>query len=497
MSETNNNSTGKAGNPKVELLISRNPGQAANEGATIDFFRLFSTMKSKRGVFLRLTAALVLIGMAAALFLNVAITPHPSARAILTFNYPGAENGTAPDGGLLETDALKNTYIVTSALSSINLSRKLPASSVAANISAERILSDESKKELEAIAGLDPVSKNYFDAVTSLQLVYTNRMIVTLKNGFVIGGKSYTIPDSELKALLERILDAFRAWMVLEYADTSRPETFIDTGKEIGNDFLEQLDRISDSLRSLSHYAAVRESTFPDFRSPSNGLSFADVKKMIDRELVIENDHIYAHIYLNSISVNPELLLTNLNYKLTQLAISRTEKLSEIAAVETAIENYKKEQIEIIRKEGEDSLSTVISSDYYNSLILNQTSLKQDLSAIDRDISVTQNRIDGFEKISETSQNDISDVETKMQATYSNSVKAAQLLYDLNEELISSGAFNGAMTNSVCAFEKTESSLVKKVGIGVAGGAAMGIFLWFGYALIAEFKLSSGKKEEN
>ena len=497
MQQTDEKTAGGTNNPKVELLISRNPEQQGQDGNVIDLVRLFSTMKKRRGIYLRVCAALILIGMAAALFMNTAFPPHPAAKAIITLNYEGAEEGRAPDGGLLETDALKNTYVVSSALSSIELSEELTPASVADNLKVERILSDETKKELQAISGMDAKSNDYYEAVKALQLVYTNRIVVTLDNGFTIGEETLTIPDAELIRLLDRIIDAFRGWMVTEYADTSRPETFLDTGRDVGNDYLEQLDRLSAFLGSLKKFATARANDFPEFRSSSNGISFADVRTMIDREASVETDNIQAHVYLNSISVDPSLILDTLNFQLDGLKIDRTEKMEDITTVETAIETFKNEQIDILRQEGQASMSATISTDYYNSLVIKHSDLLAELSAVDRKIKQVEDRIAGYTTAATATAAEKNEIEKKIEAACRNCNTIAALLYDLNEELITSGGFGSAMTNSVSALVKDRKSLIKAVGVGVGAGAAAGLVLWFANALVLEFKYSSGKAKED
>ncbi len=497
MQQTDEKTTGGTNNPKVELLISRNPEQQGQDGTVIDLVRLFSTMKKRRGIYLRVCAALILIGMAAALFVNTAFPPHPAAKAIITLNYEGAEEGRAPDGGLLETDALKNTYVVSTALSSVELSKELPPAAVAANLKIERILSDETKKELEAISGMDAKTNDYYEAVKALKLVYTNKIVVTLDNGFTVGEDTLTIPDSELATLLDRIIDAFREWMVTEYADATRPEIFLDTGRDVGNDYLEQLERLSSFLNSLRTFASTRSNNFPEFRSSANGLSFADIRTMIDREASVETDNIQAHVYLNSISVDPSLILDTLNFELDELKIQRSEKLEDITTVETAIETFKNEQIDILRQEGQTSMTTTISTDYYNSLVIKHTDLLAELSAVNRKITQIEDRIAGYQSAAAATSAEKNEIEKKIEAACRNCNTIAGLLNDLNEELISSGGFAASMTNSVSSLVKDKNSLIKAVGVGVGAGAAAGLVVWFANALILELKYSSGKAKED
>ena len=495
--QTEENGAEKNGNPKVELYIKKDRDSGTDGEATIDFVRLFSTMKKRRRFFLKISAALILLGMAAGLFVHTVSQPHPPVRAIVSLNYPGAASGKAPDGSPLETDSVKSAYVVSSALSSVRLSYALPAASVAANIEVERILSDESKKNLDALSGLDKKSNAYYEGVKNLELVYTNRMIVTLKNGFKVGNDEIVIPDSELKTLLESVIERFREWLTAEFADMSKPELILDTGKDVGNDYIDQLDRVSDFLKSLSSFAARRIEAFPSYRSSVNGLSFSDVKTMIDRELNVETAHIYSHIYLNSISVNPSLQLTSLEYRLGQLKIERAELVSGIEAVSASITEYKNELLEIIRTGDSTGTSQAITSDYYNSLIIKYADMTEELADLDESIAKTEDRIEGYSAAVSAGSGEISDVDVKIATAYNNCVTAANLLYSLNDELIESGSFKGALTNSICAFVKTDNPLDKKLIVGVAAGAAAGLLIWFGNALVLEFKYSSAGKEDN
>ena len=121
-------------NKKVEVVVKRD---AAAEGTELDLVRVFSNMGKKKRVYAWLVLFCMLVGLAVPLLRAEMAESTESVSAVISFIYPGAKDGLAPDRTTLDVNYVTSSYILQSAMARTHLSASIPVNALERNISIE------------------------------------------------------------------------------------------------------------------------------------------------------------------------------------------------------------------------------------------------------------------------------------------------------------------------------------------------------------------------
>ena len=149
-------------NRKVEVVVKRD---AAAEGTELDLVRVFQNMGKKKRVYAWLLICCMLIGFAVPLLRAELADPVESVSAVISFIYPGAKEGLAPDRTQLDVNYVTSSYILQSAMDKTHLSASIPVNALERNISLERMLTEETRQNLEVVEKVIALCRMY-DEVT-------------------------------------------------------------------------------------------------------------------------------------------------------------------------------------------------------------------------------------------------------------------------------------------------------------------------------------------
>ena len=506
---------------QIQLVMNR-PEDGEN---TIDLGRVFLNMKKRRRLFAWVLVLCLTAGVCAGL-LWYQLTKAPlTVTSVVTLRYEAPvkvqrekKDGSgmmewiipeepeyapvadlsAPDGSELDVNRITSSYVLQSALNGMNLPADVTAVSVRANIGIQTILTEESRRTKEALAGLaDIKNADAYKQMQTAEMTYQNRFVVTLRNGF---GKADSrqkteLSNEELRLLLDRILSAFNDYLVRTYADVKLPGDVFSAIDTQALDVSDSLDRLRAGLDDLYDYCNEKTDTVKTYRSRQTGWSLEDWAETLRTFRNVDVDSLLAMVNGKGITRDRNALLTGWKYSL-RTAQNELDKVNgSIKETNTILSNYKNDKIFISMQDSDTVRSTRTSTEYYNELILRQAADYEKAANLKATVADYEDRISRLEAMTGT------EVTGEVEAMLNRSVSRAQAIYEQirahMEEVLSSPMYTTYEDHSAAQGEEKSfiSGSAKKVVLGGALGAVIGFGLWFLAGLASEY--SRGKKEED
>ena len=485
---------------KIEVLLKND--EPVEREVELSLLNVFTNMKKS----FRLYAWIILLCMAVGLLAPYSILlikdKTDSVSAVVTYQYGNASEGKTPDGSNLDVNIIKSSNIIAQALKGTHLSKEISVNSVAQNISISHMLTDSAKRSIEIMQKMDDATidmkepEKYVDFVNSMNTgAYRNQYIVTLNNGFGNEKSSVTLDGQEMAALLNNIIDEYEKYFFETYDVFTLPDNTIDDISVDELDYIEWLDNMDDILNNLSNYCTNEaRGRFLNYRSKLDGLSFADINRMVNLVRSARVDYLYAYVYYNGLAKDKERIITRFQYSLRNLDHSLSVINENIANGAALIENYKTSNILISRQNTGDNetqdITTKSITDYYNNLILKQADMYGEKSSTELSIDNLSDRIKLFSGSKSTS---AKTAVVEQEITEVNDI--CRKLYDLArrhaEEIVDSETYRNSFITDIGATDQTSffsGDLIKKMIIGMAAGAFLGFAMWFVTALAAEWK---------
>ena len=493
---------------QIQLVVNSN-----QEEGTIDLGNVFHNMKRKKRIFSWVLVLCLVVGVCTPLLLYQFTKAPLTVSSVVTLRYevPVARDArairegrktlkeaefelvtdlTAPDGMELDLNQITSSYVLQTALDSMTLSKPITADVLRNNLEIQTVLTEESKRTREALAGLaDAKNADAYRQLQTAEMKYENRFIVKLTNKF--GDEDsrvkYELKDTELKLLLDRILTVYNEYLVRTYADVKLPDdtfSIIDT-KDL--DVLDSLDQLRASLDDLYNYCDAKTDTVKRYRSWKTGRSLNDWMETLQTFKSINVDYLYAMVSENAITRDKSALLTGWKYmmRMAQNDLDRTN--DNITETEKLLKNYKNDEVFISMQESDAAKSTKTATEYYNNLILQQTEYYEKAAELKASIADYEDRIKRLDAKTRT------DVTAAVEEELARSMTSAQNMYTNvrvhMEELHESQMYTTFEDHSAPQGKEPNFIIanLKRIIIFVVLFMVLGFGGWFLAALVPEF----------
>ena len=492
----------------------------SDEESSVNLGNVFCNMMRRKRLFAWVLVLCLVLGICAPLLMYQFTKAPLTVSSVVTLRYEApvekdaeairegkktlkeAEFGpvadlTAPDGMELDLNQITSSYVLQTALDSMTLSKPITVTVLRNNIGIQTVLTEESQRVREALAGLaDAKNADAYKQLQTAEMKYENRFIVTLTNGFgdEDSRTKIELKDGELKLLLDRILTVYNEYLVRTYADVKLPDDAFSIIDMQELDVLDSLDQLRAGLDDLYNYCDAKTDTVKNYRSWKTGRSLADWMGTLQTFKSINVDYLYAMVSENAITRDKTSLLTSWKYmmRMAQNDLDRTNV--NIAETEKLLKNYKNDEVFISMQESDAAKSTKTATEYYNSLILQQTEYYEKAAELKASIADYEDRIKRLDAKTRT------DVTTDVEEELARAMASAQSMYanvrEHMEELLESQMYTTFEDHS--APQGKEQSFItanlKKIIIFVVLFGALGCGLWFLAGLAPEF--SKGRKAE-
>ncbi len=263
--------------------------------ATIDLKNVLHNAKVKSRIFAWVLVLCIVIGLTAPLLLYQLNPPMLTASSVVTLKYDVAQektvNGrkvvtyspaqdlTVPDGnGELDLNQIASAYVLQQALEGLQLSQPITSAMLRKNISIERVLTDESRRAQELASKMvDDKNNAAYTQIQNVKMVYDNKFVVRLTNGFTPVGaqdnaKKRVLENGEVILLLDRILSAYNDYLVQTYANVKLPDDELSVIDTENLDLLESLELLQTASDNLYDYCDQKSDAVKAYRSHKDGI---------------------------------------------------------------------------------------------------------------------------------------------------------------------------------------------------------------------------------
>lgn len=485
-------------NRQIQLVVNR-----TNEDETnIDLGNVFHNMKIRKRLFVWVLVLCLVVGICAPLLLYQLSKPELTVSSVVVLRYE--VNGrpvsdlTAPDGTELDLNQITSSYVLQTALDGMALSKALTTTALKRNISIQTVLTEDSQRTKEALAGLaDAKNAEAYTQLQEAEMKYQSRFVVSLTNGFKEDEEDRIVQDlkdDELKQLLDRILTVYNTYLVRTYADITLPDDAISVIDIQNLDVLDSLDQLRSGINKLYNYCDEKTDTVKAYRSWKTGRSLNDWMETLQTFRSINVDYLYSMVSENAITRDKSTLMIGWKYLLREAQNELDEVNERIAETKKLLAAYKNDEVIVSMQESDAAKSTKASTQYYNNLILQQSQDYEKVAELKTTIA------DYTDRINRMGEKEQTEVTEEVEVELAQSIESAKALYEQisahMEEVFESPLYKTYEDHSA-AQGKLPNFLVaslKKMIIGAVVGAILACGIWFLAALLPEF--SKGRKDE-
>lgn len=329
----------------------------------------------------------------------------------------------------------------------------------------------------------------------NVALEYEDSYIVSLKNGFAKkDAKPVYLSGSQMSVLLDCIIGAYGEQLYKTKADTQVPLNFLASNSVNDLDYIQALEILRSDLDGLRDYCLAKAELYPDYRSASTGLSFAEMAELIKKNKADNADSLYSYIYSNNIFKDPEAIITNYNYAIATKSLDMEGLDRTIADNEKIIRDYKNEQVVFAYGDGNTTQASSVNTDYYNALVLGQAELYSQRAAIQSEINYMKACVENIENADYFSSED---VDAEMQEVVASTAAMETMACDFAKEFVGSdevkGSFIKASSSVFTAKPFINSSSIRKAVISGVVGAFAAVCIWAVYAFVVEIRKEEKK----
>ena len=474
----------------------------------IDLMRVFHNMSVGGRLFVWVLILCMVVGVCAPLLLYQFRDSNLRVASVVTLDYDvldttnplitptpkPVEDLTAPDGTELDVSMLTSSYVLSEALRGVTLSENITVAQLRNNISIERMLTEDSRRQQEVAKQMLADKNNAaYAQLQSIKLTYVNQVIVSLTNGFgeVNSSNKIYLPDDELRLLLDRVTAAYNDYLAMTYADLKIPGDEISVIDTENLDIMESVDSLRQALTNLYVYCDSKTDEIKAYRSFRDGRSLTDLMPVLQTARDVNVEYLYSYISASSVAVDRDAMIAKYRYQLREAQTKLDTVNEQIATTADILKNYKHDQIYVEQQEADSSKSTKITTEYYNNLILQQAANYENANKLEISIEELKVKIESLQSESASANT------AKAKEELAAAIKVCHDIYleicEQMEEIYSSSFYTTYAIRSA-AQGKEEGFLsanLKKMILGALLGAFLGCGLWFASAFAAEMRRSS------
>ena len=497
--EKKENALSVGNDSKINVVVNR----SSDEDGLVDLLSVFGNMKRKSGFFVWVIVLCMVVGVCAPLLLYQTKKQALLVASVVTLDYDvldttnplitptpkPVEDLTAPDGTDLDISMLTSSYVLSEALRGVTLSEDISVAQLRNNISIERMLTEDSRRQQEVAKQMlaDKNSAAYAQ-LQNIKLTYVNQVIVSLSNGFGEGDNRVFLPDDELRLLLDRVTASYNNYLAMTYADLKIPGDEISVIDTENLDIMESVDSLRQALTNLYDYCDSKTDEIKAYRSFRDGRSLMDLMQVLQTARDVNVEYLYSYISASSVAVDRDAMIAKYRYQLREAQTKLDTVNEQIATTADILKNYKHDQIYVEQQEGDSSKSTKITTEYYNNLILQQAANYENANKLE--ISIEELKV----KIESLQSENASANTAKAKEELAAAIKVCHDVYlqicEQMEEIYGSSFYTTYAIRSAAQGKEDGflSANLKKMILGALIGAFLGCGLWFVNAFAAEMR---------
>lgn len=270
---------------------------------------------------------------------------------VISFNFPGVDEGLNPHGGSFDIQRFKNDEVVVPTIEELGLEEQgITPELLAKHISLKGYVP---KDVLERI-----LPKASGSGTTQMQDVsgmsyHPTQYVVTLNRT-----SELKLSKKEATVVVDKLIQNYQTYFLESYKDTQSLESAITKIDVERYDYSEYILLAEGQLEIMNEYLLAKEQVAKGFKSTMTGLTFSDLIAQVELLQDIEINNVKALVDTFMITKNQSELQSVYENRIVKLGRERDQILKEKNAVNNALKDYQKDPTVILDN------GTVVSSPY-------------------------------------------------------------------------------------------------------------------------------------
>ncbi len=451
----------------------------------VDVFNIVSQMTKKKMLYKYIFAIAICVGVLIGLAIigvDYVTGKNTYARAVISFQYEGIENGLDPNGAAFDINKMKAPVVIEEALASLNYT-EYDAEKIRGNIVIEGVIPEDAVERITVIKEMALEDMSSYEKILDVSY-YPSQYIVYLYKDFGLSGE-------EVSQILNAVLESYRTYFLDTYANT---EVLTITANLIDYkdyDYAEALDMLETQIELMQDYVSERRDQSPEFRSSVTGLSFSDIAKSLDTVEGIDIANLNSYIESHMLTRDRERQIEYYEYKIKKYTMDIAEFQVQLSNVQSVIDTYQKDPIVIVSAQ-ETTQQIEQTNEYYDDLLQQRLDLSKKIASLNTDLNETYTLLNSANSTNRKNVQDEYDyADEKMAAAADTIAKWADITEQTTQEYYTTTLFSNAYKVSVPAQYSAAGgimSVAKKIGICVAVMVFAVIVVWCMDGLFCEIR---------
>ncbi len=404
-------------NDKLEITLKSNNPEEYDEISLREIIEVL--IKGKKFIAWCIVIAVILALAGSVLVPKILSDSNGKIQTAITYRYDGASMGTNPYGGSLDINEIRSPAVLKPVIDEFELQEyAITTEDLRRNISFESLVPD---RVVEKMSRLKDVKDDEFRIQQMEALSYRpNQFIVTLNLH-----KNLGIDETLGREVLDAVIRSYEGWFYTEYYDRAvLPNILADVNFD-EYDYPEIVTIFNNQTDLMYSYLDEKIKEDPDFRSKETGLSFLELRQMVELVDNIELDRASSLVGAFNLTKDKDKLIKLYEYQIERYELTNKKKTDEMSIIDSMIDEYIKDTSAIIfssASNAEAGISLDSEDAYYNSLVSDYASAGIEASDALNEIDFVRFKIDKLNE-DETSlpikQEALAEVDRLNEAVYS------------------------------------------------------------------------------
>lgn len=244
-----------------------------------------------------------------------------TAQAVIKYTYSAASEGKTPNGETLDVSEIFSSTVVKEAIE--NLGYSVNVDTIRSGGTVTEIIPAEVTKQQEALAEKGEPVEEYYPTEYYVKLTV---------------GSNRSAEFARL--MLDEILSCYFSSFGEKYVDYSTIPNNAENVLDVGYDYIEQAEILSDSVAEIIAQLGNRQAAAPNFSSSRTGLTLSDLFDEYSYIQSVRIPYLFSEILGEKLTQNREILLKKYQERYANYVLTSNTDGDKVASVKTVIESY-------------------------------------------------------------------------------------------------------------------------------------------------------------
>lgn len=475
-------------NKKVILQVDKRDSSESE----IDLINVFTFMGKRKRLIVLLLCLSILLGVTVGAFYCgfEHLTGKGSyARAMISFQFDGIEQGHDPNGAAFDVNQIKSPYVIEGALANLGIDESY-IEKVRENIVIQGVIPKDALERITVINEMAEKDSKYYEQLLDVSYFPSQYVVYLYDDG--------TFKSEELAQILDGITTNYKKYFLETYANAKVLAVTSNLLSEDDYDYGESINLLKTQIRIMLSYVREKRTEAPDFRASSTGLSFQDIVTALEFVNTVDIGRISAHVQSKSLTRDKSKQIDYYEYVIRDIINSISETQSKLDTVTKAIASYEKDPV-IVVSNSDSTLEYGEKNEYYDTLVNQQLSLNNEIASYNTTLNeyyVLLNNLTDSEVSND--QDDFDYADELLSSVNTTMASWVELIEATTEEYYSTTLFSNAVTVVLPAQYFVDGGIVHIImNMAIPSAAFIVIVLiwWFANAVKEEIRYQRRKEE--